>query len=193
MCAVHVGRRQLLSRRLLVEARLRGQKKSGQTIVAEGGLDGLKKTMGAWCPKKIREQTSQRSILRRHITPVIQCGLFWSLMRSGACSVRIISCRDALPRILRYRSARRRAFDSSAVPVFVEVQSESELRGELRSAAYYVATSRHHPMRVILGLDEKSGVLGAEYFLPRRFAAYPSIPALHDAETASDSSAFFSC
>ena len=36
--------------RLLVEARLRGQKKSGQTIVADGGLDG-KKTVGAWCPK----------------------------------------------------------------------------------------------------------------------------------------------
>ena len=39
-------------------------------------------------------------------------------------------------------------------------------------------TSPHHAsraMRVILDLDEKSGVLGAEYFLPRRFAAYPSL------------------
>ena len=44
-------------------------------------------------------------------------------------------------------------------------------------------------MRVILDLDEKSGVLGADYFLPRRFAAYPSLPALHDAEIASDNSA----
>ena len=33
----------------------------------------------------------------------------------------------------------------------------------------------------------RSRVLGADYFLPRRFAAYPSLPALHDAETASDS------
>ena len=51
------------------------------------------------------------------------------------------------------------------------------------------ATSPHHashPMRVVLDLDEKSSVLGAEYFLARRFAAYPSLPALHDAETASD-------
>ena len=40
------------------------------------------------------------------------------------------------------------------------------------------ATSPHHashPMRVILDLDEKLGVLSADYFLPRRFAAYPSL------------------
>ena len=59
-------------------------------------------------------------------------------------------------------------------------------------AAQHTTSPHHasHPMRVILDLDEKSGVLGADYFLPRRFAAYPSLPALHDAETASDSSAF---
>ena len=84
-------RRQLLSRRLLVEAR--------SSLLAEVWM--VKKG-GAWCPKWFRERSSQRSILRRHITPVIQCGLFWTLMRSRVCWVRIIFWRDALPRILLY-------------------------------------------------------------------------------------------
>ena len=34
-------------------------------------------------------------------------------------------------------------------------------------------------------------MLGAHCCLPRRFAAYPSLPALHNAETASDQLRFF--
>ena len=68
MCQVRVGRR--------CEGRFsrgacwwRQRVKSGQTVVVGGGLK-----VGKW----FRDRTSQRSILRRHITLVIQCGLFWT-------------------------------------------------------------------------------------------------------------------
>ena len=64
-----------------------------------------------------------RSILRRHTTPVIQCGLFWTLMLFFAATL----CRVSFVT----RSARRFFFP-------VEVQSESELRGSVDAAVALV-------------------------------------------------------
>ena len=92
--------------------------------------------------------------------------------------------------------SKRVARPSLLTVVWMKKKKVAALVSKVISGADFAAqhtTSPHHashPMRVILDLDEKSGVLGADNFLPRHFAAYPSLPALHDAETASDSSFF---
>ena len=50
------------------------------------------------------------------------------------------------------------------------VQSDFE-RNSQRSQRTTSPHHASHPMRVILDLDEKSGLVDADYFMPRRFAA----------------------